>query len=445
MIELSAEVITLIMLGGTLVFVFTGFPLAYIIGFLGLVVGIFTWGGQAGQILYQRAYSLMLSYTLLAIPLFVFMGVMLESSGIAEKLYDALYLWLGGLRGGLAIVTILVGTILAACLGIITASVTMLTLVALPSMIRRGYDRSFASGVVCAGGVLGILIPPSIMLVVYAPMAGISVGKLMFGMFLPGFLLSGLYLIYAGVRAFLEPALGPPVPVEERAVPFLKKTGILLYSLVPPVILVMSVLGVIFFGIAAPTEAASMGAFAAILLTAAYRRFNWKVLVETMTVTVKVSSFILLVGSMSFAFTGVFLGSGGGKVVADIILASPGGKWGAFLVIQLIVFLLGFFIDWIGIVFIMVPIMTPIFEALGFDPIWAAVMICVNLQTAFMTPPFAMAVYICYGAADRSLNITIAQVIRGVTPFVVLILVGMFLLVAFPEIILWLPGIMIGK
>lgn len=443
MIELSPELVTIIMLGGVLVLVLAGFPLAYVVGIIALGVGIFVWQGQVSQMLYLRAQKIMLNYTLLAVPLFVFMGVMLERSGIIERLYDVLYLWLGGFRGGLAVVTVIVGTIMAATVGIITASVTLLTLVALPSMIRRGYSRSFASGACTAGGVLGILIPPSIMIVLYGPMAEISVGKLFFGAFVPGFILSALYISYIVIRSFIQPDIAPPVPIEERTMPFVQKTTKLLVALVPPAILIMSVLGVIFMGIAAPTEAAGVGAFAATLLTIAYRRFTWDVLKEVTLMTARLSGFILLVGSMSFAFTGVFLGAGGGQVVSELILATPGGRWAAFAVIMFICFLLGMFIDWIGIIFIMVPIITPIGEALGFDPIWFAIMICVNLQTSFMTPPFAMGIYICKGAADPSLGVMVADIIRGVIPFVILILIGLTLLVIWPNLILWLPSLMI--
>ncbi len=443
MIELSPEVVAVVMLGAVLVLVLTGYPLAYVVGIIALVVGIFVWQGQVSQMLYLRAQKIMLNYTLLAVPLFVFMGVMLERSGIIERLYDVLYLWLGGFRGGLAVVTVIVGTIMAATVGIITASVTLLTLVALPSMIRRGYSRSFASGACTAGGVLGILIPPSIMIVLYGPMAEISVGKLFFGAFVPGFILSALYISYIVIRSFIQPDIAPPVPIEERTMPFVQKTTKLLVALVPPAILIMSVLGVIFMGIAAPTEAAGVGAFAATLLTIAYRRFTWDVLKEVTLMTARLSGFILLVGSMSFAFTGVFLGAGGGQVVSELILATPGGRWAAFAVIMFICFLLGMFIDWIGIIFIMVPIITPIGEALGFDPIWFAIMICVNLQTSFMTPPFAMGIYICKGAADPSLGVMVADIIRGVIPFVILILIGLTLLVIWPNLILWLPSLMI--
>lgn len=443
MIEISPEIITIFMLGGILVGVMTGFPLAYVIGFLALVVGLYVWEGAIAQVFYLRMYRLMINYVLLAVPLFVFMGSMLERSGIIERLYQSLYVWLGGFRGGLAVVTVMVGTVMAATVGIITASVTLLTMVALPSMVKRGYSRSFAAGVCVAGGVLGILIPPSIMIVIYGPMAEVSVGKMFFGAFVPGFILAILYVAYVVIRSAIQKDLAPAVPVEERTVPFGKKTKDLAVALIPPAILIMSVLGVIFLGIAPPTEAAGVGAFMATILTIAYRRFSWEVLRDVMTTTLKLAGFIFLVGSMSFAFVGVFLGAGGGEVVTDFILGMPGGKWGAFATIMLIIFLLGFFIDWIGILFIMVPIITPIFEVLGFDPVWAAVMVCVNLQTSFMTPPFAMGIYICKGAADPSLNVTIAHIIRGIIPYVLIVLVILVLLTIFPQIITWLPNQMI--
>ncbi|HUV76278.1 MAG TPA: TRAP transporter large permease subunit [Dehalococcoidales bacterium] len=443
MINLSPEIITLIMFGGLLVGLLTGFPLAVVIGGVALIVGYAVWGGTIGEVLYTRSWAILLNYTILAVPLFVFMGAMLEHSGIAERLYDVLYLWLGGLRGGLAIVTVLIGTIMAACVGIIAASTSMLALVALPSMVKRGYSKSLAAGSVCAGGTLGILIPPSIMLVLYGPMSGVSVGKLFFGAFIPGFVLSGLYVSYIALRSLVQPKVAPPVPVEERGASFLKKTAMLIMALVPPAILVMSVLGVIFMGIAAPTEAAGIGAFAAALLALAYHRLNLPVLKEVTLLTFRLSGFILLIGTMSFAFVGVFIGAGCDEVVKGAILGAPGGRWGAFAIIMFICFILGMFIDWVGIVFIMVPIITPIGAALGFDPLWFAMMICVNLQMSFMTPPFAWAIFIVRGTAAKELGVTMGDIIHGVIPFVILIMVGLVLCIAFPELILWLPGMMI--
>ena len=445
MIDISPEMVVIVMLGGLLVLVMLGFPLGYVVGFLGFVVGVLIYGEQITQMFYLRTYRLMMNYVLLAVPLFVFMGSMLERSGIIERLYDALYLWLGGFRGGLAVVTVMVGTVMAATVGVITASVTLLTLVALPSMIKRGYSKSFAAGACTAGGILGILIPPSIMIVIYGPMASISVGKMFFGAFIPGLILASLYVSYIVIRSIVQPHIAPPVPVEQRAVPFVQKTKLLLVSIVPVAILIVSVLGVIFMGIAPPTEAAGVGAFAAILLTIAYRRFSFDVLKEVMNMTLKLSGFIFLVGTMSYTYTGIFLGARGGEVLTELIMSMPGGKWGAFAVIMFIIFILGFFIDWIGILFITVPIITPIFKVLGFDPVWAAIMVCVNLQTSFMTPPFAMGIYICRGAADPSLGVTVGDIIRGVIPYVLLVIIGLVLLISFPQLITWLPGMMITR
>ncbi|MFQ5996824.1 MAG: TRAP transporter large permease subunit [Dehalococcoidales bacterium] len=443
MIDLSPEVVTIIMFGALLVGVLLGVPLAIIIGAIALGMGFIEYGTSVGDILYPRVFAIMTKYVLLAVPLFVFMGGMLERSGITEKMYDALYLWLGGLRGGLSVITVIIGTILAATVGIIAASITMLALVALPAMMKRGYSKSLASGSVCAGGCLGILIPPSVMLIIYGPMALISVGKLFMAAFFPGFMLSALYCTYILIRSYLQPHIAPAVPPEERRVSLFKKTTMLLTSMVPPVLLILAVLGSIFAGVAAPTEAAGVGALAATLLTIAYRRFNFRVLRESSMLTLRISGFIFLIIVMAYAFVGVFIASGGPKVVEEAILGAPGGRWGAFAVIMFIIFLLGFFIDWIGIVLIMVPIMHPIAATLGFDQLWFAMMICVNLQTSFMTPPFAMGIFITRGAADPKLGITMGDVIRGVLPFVGLILIGLALLVIFPEIITWLPAQMI--
>ncbi|MBA7466225.1 C4-dicarboxylate TRAP transporter large permease protein DctM [subsurface metagenome] len=443
MIEISPEILTILMLGGVLVTVLLGYPIAFAIGSLTLIVGYLTFGDMTFHLIYTRLYNLIQSYTFLAVPLFVFMGVMLEHSGIAEKMYGALHLWLGGLRGGLAISTVLIGTILAACVGIIGASVTMLSLLALPSMVKRGYSKSLASGSICAGGCLGILIPPSIMLVVYGPMANISVGKLFMGAIIPGLLLAGLYITYVAFRCLCQPKMAPVVPAEERAIPLVQKTAMLTSSLLPPAILILAVLGSIFFGIAPPTEAAAIGAFATIILAIAYRKFSLKILRETMVHTVKVASMILLIGGMAISFSSIFLSCGCGDVIENLILSTPGGRWGAFIAIMAMLFLLGFAVDWKGIVFIMVPIITPIGAALGFDPLWFAIMVCINLQMSFMTPPFALAIFYFRASAAPELGVTMGDVIRGVFPFVGLILFGLGLCIAFPELILWLPSLMI--
>jgi len=443
MIDMSPEVVTIVMVVGLLVGIATGYPLGLVLGGIGMAVGFVAWGPQVFTMFYARLYGVVTNYTFLACPLFVFMGIMVERSGVSDKLFSALHLWLGGFRGGLAIATVLFGTILAACVGVIAASVTMLGLIALPAMLSRGYGKEISAGACCAGGTLGILIPPSIMLVLYGPMATISVGKLFMAAFVPGFVLSALYCTYIGIRCFLKPEEAPSLPVEERAVPWGRKIYLLLTSMVPPVFLILAVLGSIFFGIAAPTEAAGVGALAAIVMAAAYRSLNFQVVKETTYRTMRTFSmvFVIVVGA-SF-FTGVFLRMGCGDVVASFVLAAPGGRWGAFAVIMFIIFILGMFIDWIGIIMIMIPIVSPIGVALGFEPLWFAMMIIVNLQMSFLSPPFAYAIFFLKAVTTPEMELDTSHIIRGVIPFIGLIMVGLALLIKFPQLILWLPGMMI--
>jgi len=443
---LTPEITTALMLGGVFVAVLTGFPFALGIGTMGLFIGSLVFGVPSTlELYYGRIFAQLTNYTLLAVPLFAFMGNMLERSGITEGLFDALYVWLGKLRGGLAVATILIGTILAACVGVIAASVTTLALLALAPMVTRGYDKALATGAVCAGGTLGILIPPSIMLVVYGPAAGVSVGKLFFGAFTPGFLLSALYCVYIIIYCLINKKAGPPVPEEEvKGIPLSRKFSMLFVSLLPPLILILAVLGSIFFGIAAPTEAAAVGAFAATVLAIIYRKFSWDILKGVAVDTIRLSGMVYLIIAMATAFVGVFLRAGCGDVVGNIILGAPGGRWGAFLIIMVVAFFLGMFIDWIGIVLLLVPIVTPIAAKLGFDPIWFAMMICVNLQMSFLTPPFAYAIFFVKGSAPPELGIQTTDVIRGVIPFVILIMVSLVLCAIFPQIILWLPSRMAG-
>ncbi len=445
MIEMSAELITFLMLGGVFGLVLTGFPIAFVIGSVAFVVGILVFGPDvAYHILYSRFYGLSLNYPYLAVPLFTFMGVILQHSGITKDLYDSLYESLGSLKGGLAVVTVVFGTILAACLGVIAASVTILTLIALEPMIKRGYNKPLAAGSIVAAGTLGILIPPSIMLVVYAPQAGLSIGQMFMGAVFPGLILSAFYIIYIVIRCRINPELGPAMADEDITVFSFGKMIRLLKSMVPPVLLIIAVLGTIFSGIAPPTEAAAVGSLAAIFLALAYRKFSWKLIRHASIETLKVSSFVVIIAALCYAFVGVFMSAGCGDVVTNLILSVPGGRWASFTVIMLIVFLLGMFIEWIGIVFIIVPIFSPIFIKLGFNPLWAGMMICINLQMAFQTPPMAMSIFVLKGTADPSLGLTMTDIIKGVIPFILIIMFTLILCMFFPEIITWLPEKMIG-
>ena len=446
MIELSAEVVTFLMLGGVFALVLTGFPIAFVIGSVAFIVGILIFGPDITyHILYSRFYGLSLNYPYLAVPLFTFMGVILQHSGITKDLYDSLYEALGDLKGGLAIVTVIFGTILATCLGVIAASVTILTLIALKPMISRGYDKSLAAGSIVASGTLGILIPPSIMLVVYGPQAGLSIGQMFMGAIFPGLILSAFYIAYIVIVCRINPEMGPSAPSEQIKRFSVEKIFKLLKSMVPPVVLILAVLGTIFTGIAPPTEAAAMGSLAAILLAIAYRKFSWKLISHACIETLRVSSFVVIIAALSYAFVGVFMSAGSGEVVSNFILSVPGGRWAAFTVIMLIVFLLGMFIEWIGIVFIIVPIFSPIIIKLGFNPLWAGMMVCINLQMAFQTPPMAMSIFVLKGTAPPELGLTIGHIIKGVIPFILIIMFTLVLCTIFPGIITWLPEKMIGS
>ena len=444
MIDISPELLTIIMFGGLLVLITTGYPMGLLLIGLGLGIGFLLMGPRVFDMFRLGSFKILSSFIFMAVPLFIFMGAMVEKSGLAEKMYDTLYVLLGGFRGGLAISVIIIGTILAACVGIIAASVIAMGLIAYPAMIKRGYNKSFAAGSVCAGGTLGTLIPPSIMLIVYGPTASISVGKLFMSAFVAGLVVSALYNIYIATRAFIQKDIGPPIPPEERQVPLSTKLKMIPSSFLPPMGLILAVLGTIFFGIATPTEAAGVGALASIIMAAGYRRLNWPVLKYAVDSTVRNTCMVMLVAIGALIFTTTFDYGGGAEVVSALILEAPGGRWGSLGIILLIVLILGMFIDWIGIVFLVVPIATPIGVALGFDPLWFAMMIIVDLHAAYITPPFATAIFFFKGVVKPEWGgITTQEIIIGVLPYIGILMFSLVIFGVFPEILLWLPGLMI--
>lgn len=444
MIDFSPEIAVVLMFSVLLIPIFMGFPLGFTLFGSALVIGFITIGAKTFSILYTQAFGVLTNYTLVAVPLFVFMGVMIEESGIGGALFNTLEIWLHRLRGHLAIVVVLTGTALAACTGIIAGSVVMLGMVALPHLMARGYNKELSTGAICAGGTLGILIPPSVMLVVYGATAEISVGRLFMGAFGAGFTLSALYLLYIAIACFVKPSLAPSTYEGEKVkLSWRRKTLMLITSVFPIVFLILAVLGSIFLGIAAPTEAAAVGAFVATLLALTRRGLSWKGFKRVALECAKVTGMIAIVAIGALSFTGVLLRLGGGEVVSNFILAAPGGKWGIWVTVMAIVFILGMFIDWLGIVFIVVPLVTPIAPTIGFDSLWFALTICINLQMAFMSPPFAVAIYFLKGVIPPEYGINTGHIIRGVIPFIILIWIGLGLMIAFPQIILWLPSQMI--
>ena len=440
--ELSSTAVFVLMLVSLIIGIFSGYYVFVVLGGLGVLFGLLFWGPEVFNLAFTVTLGTLRNYSLLAIPLFVFMGHMLDRSGIAKKLFDILALSLGGLKGGLAVASLFISILFAACTGIIGASVVTMGLLFLPAMLARGYNKQMASGVVCAGGTLGILIPPSIMLIVYGPAAGLSVGRLFYAAMGPGILMGVLYVVYVLVRCQINPALGPAVPIEERnALSTWEKTKGLLINMVPVLALILAVLGVIWFGIAPPTEAAAVGALVSMIIAAAHGKLNFKVIKETVHSTLLTTSMILMIVVCAGIFVGVFTRLGGGRVVQNILLGLPFDKWGVFLFMMLIVFVLGFLMDWVASLLIIVPLFTPIAATLGFDPLWFAAMVCVMYQTSFLTPPFAYSIFYLKGIAPP--EISSPDIMKGVIPFVIIQFVTLFLCIVFPQIIMWLPQQMI--
>ncbi len=442
-VNISPAVIAILMLVVLVFGIFSGFPLGFVFAGTGFIFGLLFLGDRIYGMLIAKSSQLLTNYIFLAAPLFVFMGNMLGHSGVTEKLFGTMHIIMGGLRGGLAMATIFVATIFAACTGVIAASVTTMGILALPPMLSRKYDKALACGTVCAGGTLGILIPPSIMLVIYGPMSGISVGLLFAGALVPGLILSGLYMAYIAIRCWLKPELGPSLPIEERqAITTRQKITALSTQMVPPIILILGVLGSIFAGIATPTEAAGAGAFIATMLAIAYRRFNLKVLKDTLYGTLYITGFLMLLTVGAGLFTSVFTYLGGSEFATAVLTAVPGGKWASFAIMMFIVFIFGMLIEWIGSIFIVVPLFTPIAASLGFDPLWFAIAVCVMYQTGFLSPPNAHAIFYLKGVAPP--EITVGDIIRGVWPFIGLILIGLAIITIFPSLVLWLPDLIVG-
>ena len=435
---ISPELTVILMFSGVLVGVLSGFPVAFVFGSLGLIFGMITWGpGQIWYLFPIRSYGILSEYIFACVPLFVFMGCMIERAGIAEVAFGIMHKWFGPLRGGLAIATVVICTLFAATTGIIGASVVTMGLLALPAMLSRGYNKPLATGCVCAGGTLGILIPPSIMLVIYAPMAGISVAKMLFGALIPGLVLAGLYILIA---CFIKPEWGPSLPKEERPRmqfwPTVREGAL---GLFPFIFLILAVLGTIFFGLAAPTEAAAMGSAGSVILAAMYRKLTLKNLKEAVYPTLRISTMVIFVVLGANLFTGTFLGIGGGDVVANFLQGLGLTPWGIFILVLAIIFFLGMIMDWIGILFIMIPIFGPLLEKFGFDPLWTGIVICVLLQSSFLTPPFAYSIFYLKGIAPE--GVTITHIYIGVIPFVILQMIGVALVLAFKPLALWLPNL----
>jgi tripartite ATP-independent transporter DctM subunit len=433
---------------GALVILGIGYPVAFSLGATAIVFGII--GVSLGifdpiiiRAMPSRIFNVMSNYTLLAIPYFIFLGSMLEKSGLAEDLLDTMGILFGPIRGGLAIAVVVVGALLAATTGVVAATVVAMGLISLPIMLRYGYNKELACGVICAAGTLGQIIPPSVVLVVLGDQIGVSVGRLFLGSLIPGLLLAAALAFYCWLVALLKPEMAPALPLSVRSMSGAALAKRVIQVMIPPLLLIVAVLGSIFFGISTATEAGAVGALGATLLAAANRRLTWKNFIAVCDATMRATTMVIfiLIGSTAFAL--VFRALSGDKFVFDLMANLPGGAWGFLIVSMLIVFFLGFFIDFFEICFIVIPLFVPVAKALGFDLIWFGVLLGANLQTSFLTPPFGFALFYLRGVAPA--GVTTADIYRGVVPFIAIQLAIVIILIFFPQLALWLPAVSFGQ
>ena len=446
--------LTLLLFGSLGILLALGLPMAFCTGSLA-VVFLFLFGNSAIlNMMPSRIFPFMTDYQLSAVPLFIFMAAMLEKAGIIEELFDAVYKWLGSVKGGLAAATVLACTALAAMVGVVGATEVTMGMIALPAMLKRGYDQKLACGSLLAGGTLGILIPPSVMAIVYAVVAQQSLGELLVGSIFPGFLLSGLYIAYILIRCYINPSLGPALPLEERV--STREKFRLLRNTIAPLLLIVLVLGVIFVGIATPVEAAGIGTFGALFVSALHRRLNWLAVQEAAIATLKATAMVMWIFFGATMFVGFFIVKGGQTFVANTILGTGLPPYGILMLMMLILFVLGMFIDWVGILLLTVPIFLPIMKSLEWGglfglpgvrpedvPLWYGVIFMVNMQMAFLSPPFGYSLFYLKSVAPP--EITMATIFRAAVQFMALQWLGVGLCIVFPSIVVWLPSVLYAR
>jgi len=432
------------MFAGALVLLSFGYPVAFslggvaiIFGLIGIALGIFDPIFMTAMP--QRIFGIMANYTLLAIPYFIFMGSMLEKSGIAENLLETMGILFGRLRGGLALAVILVGTLLAATTGVVAATVVAMGLISLPIMLRYGYNKELATGAIVASGTLGQIIPPSVVLVVLGDQLGVSVGDLFIGSIVPGLMMAGAFALQVLIIAFFRPDMAPPLPPDVRKIGG-KALGMrVLKVMIPPLLLILMVLGSIFFGFATPTEAGAVGCLGAIALAAANGQVNWASLRLVSDVTMRTTTMVMFILIGSTAFSLVFRGLNGDRFMEDLLTNLPGGQTGFLVVSMAVVFLLGFFIDFFEIAFIVVPLFVPVAQQLGIDLVWFGIILGANLQTSFLTPPFGFALFYLRSIAPP--EVTTGHIYRGAIPFILIQMMILMLIIIFPGIVSFLPSL----
>jgi len=439
MADLGPGMLTVLLFGSLVVVLLAGLPLAFALGGVATVFIVFVWGPEGLGVLASRAYTTMGSFILVAIPMFVFMGAMLEKSGIADDLYTMMYYWMGQLKGGLAAGTVLICTLFAAMVGISGASTVAMGLLALPAMLKRGYRKEMALGCICAGGALGILIPPSVVMIILGVFGRLSVGQLFLGGVLPGLLLSAFFVAYILIRSHFQGHLAPAIPKEEM-IPWKERVA-LLPKLAFPLGLIFLVMGSIFLGVATPTEASAIGAGGSVVCAVLKKRLTRQRFTDALITTMKLSSMILWIVIAASAFTSLYAVTGAQGLMADLLLAAPGGRWGAIIIMQLVFIVLGCFMDPTGILMITTPIFFPVVQQLGFDPLWFGILFVVNMEMAFLTPPFGLNLFFLKGVAPP--DVSMSDIYRSILPFVGLQAIGLVFVMVFPWLATWLPGLMI--
>ncbi|GGE31744.1 tripartite transporter large subunit [Agaricicola taiwanensis] len=436
---MSGEIVSLVTIGLLLLLLATGIPLAFATGTTAVILTLWLFGPESLYFIPSRMFTLMNNYALISVPLFVLMGCILEGAGVVERLFHVLHIWSGRLRGGLAVGTLLASTVLAAMVGVIGAEIVVLGLVCLPAMLKRQYDRGLAVGVICAGGSLGTLLPPSIVLIVYGLVAQVSIGELFLAAVLPGFLLVGLYLTYVLIRCYRNPALGPLASDEELSMPLGEKL-LLGRALFLPLALITTVLGSLYLGIATPTETAAVGVLGAIIIALVNRKLTWDMIYSAVKTTGSTVAMLTWIFFGASALVAVYTLAGGTSFLQGAITGLPVAPIVTVGIMMLILIVLGCFIDWIGIVLLTMPIFVPVIRQLGFDPIWFGVLFTMNMQVSYLTPPFGAAAF--YLKAVAPPEITLSDIFRAVVPFIGLQLIGLALVMSFPQIALWLPALL---
>ncbi|MBI3029451.1 MAG: TRAP transporter large permease subunit [Candidatus Rokubacteria bacterium] len=439
---MSPEYLGLVLLGALLVGIFAGYPIAFTLIILSVVFGYIGFGKVVFDLMFFQTIGLMKEETLAAVPLFIFMGHVLEHAGLMERLFKAFQFILAPVRGSLYLGVLATATVFATATGIIGASVTVMGLMAAPVMIKAGYDPKLSAGTIAAGGTLGILIPPSVMLVVMGPVIGVSVIHLFAGAIVPGLILSGLYIGYAMTRSFINPKLGPPLAMEERATSYGQIFREFVAGVIPMAFIIFAALGSIIAGLATPTEAAAMGASGALILTILYGRLTYGVLRDAAYKTLRTSSLILFLAVASNVYGSVFTRLGTGTMIAKSLLAIPLPPLGTLAILMFVIFLLGWPLEWPAIILIFIPIFLPIVQELKFDLVWFSILVAVNLQTAFLSPPVAMAAYYLKAVAPKW---ELMQIYRGMFDFMILQVIGLAIVFFFPQVALWLPGVLFGR